>query len=245
MPLAVVTRSGTTPSWSQANHDPVRQKPGLDLVGDEHDAVVLRPGGEGRQEAGRGLDEAALAEDRLDRDARQVGHADLLVEVVDRAGGRLLAGQAVAERVRHRRAVDLGGERAEAVLVRHVLRRHRHRQVGAAVVGVVEHAHRVAAGRDPGDLDGVLDGLGAGVEQRALLGVVARGQLGEGLAHLDVAGVRRDHEAGVGEGRDLVGHRRGRPPGPRCRPRPRRCRSRGRSASCRRRRPARLRRPPR
>ena len=27
MPLAVVTRSGTTPSWSQANHDPVRQNP--------------------------------------------------------------------------------------------------------------------------------------------------------------------------------------------------------------------------
>ena len=27
MPLAVVIRSGTTPSWSQANHSPVRQKP--------------------------------------------------------------------------------------------------------------------------------------------------------------------------------------------------------------------------
>ena len=27
MPLAVVTRSGTTPSWSEANQSPVRQKP--------------------------------------------------------------------------------------------------------------------------------------------------------------------------------------------------------------------------
>ena len=27
MPLAVVIRSGTTPSWSQANQSPVRQKP--------------------------------------------------------------------------------------------------------------------------------------------------------------------------------------------------------------------------
>ena len=27
MPLAVVTRSGTTPSWSLANQSPVRQKP--------------------------------------------------------------------------------------------------------------------------------------------------------------------------------------------------------------------------
>ena len=41
-------------------------------------------------------------------------------------------------------AVDLAGERAEAVLVRHVLRRHRHREVRAAVVGVVEDDDGVA-----------------------------------------------------------------------------------------------------
>ena len=176
---------------------------GLDLVGDEHDAVLRRPGREGRQEAG-GLDEPALAEDRLDRDAGQVAHPDLLVEVVDRAGGGFLAGEAVTEGVGHRRAVDLGGERAEAVLVGHVLRRHRHRQVRAAVVGVVEDADRVAAGGHAGDLHGVLDGLGPGVEERRLLRVVAGRQLGQGFADLDVPGVRSDHEARVGEGRDLV-----------------------------------------
>ena len=36
--------------------------------------------------------------------------------------------------------------------------------------------------------------------------MVAGGQLGERLAHLDVAVVRRDHEAGVRERRDLLLH---------------------------------------
>jgi hypothetical protein len=185
---------------------------GLDLVGDEHHAVLLRPGGERGQEPRRRYDEAALALDRLDDQAGEVLGADLLVEHVDRAGRGLLAGQPVTQRVRHRRAVDLAGERAEAVLVRHVLRGHRHRQVGAAVVRVVEDRHRVASGGHARDLHGVLDGLGARVEQGALLRVVAGGELGERGAHVHVAVVRRDHEAGVGERLDLRGdvpdHRR-------------------------------------
>jgi hypothetical protein len=55
-----------------------------------------------------------------------------------------------------------------------------------------------------GDLHGVLDGFRAGVEQRRALGVAARGEAVECLAHLDVSRVRRDHEAGVGELGDLV-----------------------------------------
>ena len=110
----------------------------------------------------------------------------------------------LAERVGHRRPVDLVGERPERVLVGHVLGGHRHRQVGAPVVGVVEHGDRHPAGVGAGDLDGVLDRLGAGVEQRRPLLVAAGGQLGELLAHVDVAVVRRDHEAGVRERPDLV-----------------------------------------
>ena len=75
------------------------------------------------------------------------------------------------------------------------------------MVGVVEDDDRVAAGVVAGDLDGVLDGLGAGVEERGPLLVVARGQLGELLADLDVLLVGRDHEAGVGEVGDLSLHR--------------------------------------
>ena len=92
------------------------------------------------QEPGRRLDEAALALDGLDDERGEVLGADLLLDLVDRAGGGRSPSTvlAVAERVGQRRAVDLGGERAEAVLVRHVLGGQRHREVGAAVVGVVE-----------------------------------------------------------------------------------------------------------
>ena len=177
---------------------------GLDLVGDEHHVVARAPLRQGRQEAARGHDEPALALDRLDHDAGQVARADLLLDDVDGPGRGLLAGEPVAERVGHRCAVDLARERPEPLLVRHVLRGHRHREVGAPVVGVVEDRDRVPTGGDPGDLDGVLDRLGAGVEQRGLLGVVARRQLREGRADVDVAVVRRDHEAGVRERRHLL-----------------------------------------
>ena len=68
-------------------------------------------------------------------------------------GGHLLAELGVAERIGQRRAVDLRRERAEAVLVGHRLRGQRHREVGAAVIGVVERHHRLLAGVRAGDLD--------------------------------------------------------------------------------------------
>ncbi|CAM5743596.1 hypothetical protein SHIRM173S_05171 [Streptomyces hirsutus] len=55
------------------------------------------------------------------------------------------------------------------------------------------------------DLAAVLGGLGAAVEQGRLLGVVARGQLGERLGHGHVPLVRRDHETGVREVGELGG----------------------------------------
>jgi hypothetical protein len=74
------------------------------------------------------------------------------------------------------------------------------------VVGVVEDHHGVAPGGVPGDLDGVLYRLGTGVEQRGPLLVRAWRQSVELLAHLDVALVRRHHEAGMGELGDLLSH---------------------------------------
>jgi hypothetical protein len=76
---------------------------------------------------------------------------------------------------------------------------------------VVEHHDGLPAGDVPGDLDGVLHGLRAGVEQHRALLVRPRRQRVELLAHLQVALVRRDHEAGVAEPVDLrvhgLGHR--------------------------------------
>ena len=72
------------------------------------------------------------------------------------------------------------------------------------MIGVVEHDDRVASGGQPGHLDGVLDGLRAGVEQRGPLLVTAGGQPVQGLADRDVPVVRRDHKAGVGERSHLL-----------------------------------------
>ena len=184
-------------------------EPRLDLVGDEDDAVVGAPRGERGQETWCGHHEAALALDGLDEHAREIACSDLHGELVDRAGGRLLAGHpfGVAQRVRHRGTVDLGSERAEMVLVGEVLGGQRHRQVRAAVVRVVEHRDRLTARRMAGDLDGVLDRLGARVEQRGALLVVAGRHPRELFADGHVAFVRRHHEAGVREARHLLAHR--------------------------------------
>jgi hypothetical protein len=59
----------------------------------------------------------------------------------------------------------------------------------------VEGDHGVAAGVVAGDLDGVLDRLGAGVDQHRLLGVGAGRVLAEQLRHLEVGLIRRHREA--------------------------------------------------
>ena len=99
-------------------------------------------------------------------------------------------------RVRRRRAVDLGRERAESRLVRLHLARHRHREQRPPVERVVEGDDRLATSRPARDLDRVLDRFGAGVhEDRALLAAAARRELGEPATHLDVRLVDADHEA--------------------------------------------------
>ncbi|CAH0327772.1 hypothetical protein SRABI128_06447 [Microbacterium sp. Bi128] len=175
---------------------------GLDLIGDEHDALVLGPVRQRGQEPVGGDNEAALALDRFDDDRGNLLAANLLLDHGDGALGSLGTGDLrvfLAERVAHRHAVDLGRERAEVGLVRHGLGGQRHGQVGAAVVGVVERDDGVPAGGQAGHLDGVFDRLGAGVEQHRALFVVARGEAVQLLGNGDIALVRRDHEAGVGE----------------------------------------------
>ena len=172
-PLAVVTRSGTTPKCSQENNFAGPCHAGLHLVGDEDDPVLLAVLREAREEPVAGDDHPALALHRLDEQARDAVGSDLLVHRGDRqvrAGlaaplGRR-AGRATVG-VAEGHAVDLGGKRPEARLVGHRLGRERHREQGPAVEGMVEHDDGLTAGEGPGDLDGVLDGLGARVDEEA------------------------------------------------------------------------------
>ena len=118
MPFAVVTRSGTTPSCSQANQAPVRQKPVWISSAMNTTPVARHHSASAGRKPWRRDDEAALALDRLDQHGGDVARADLRLDQADRAGGGLLAGHArlVAERVGHRHPVDLAGERPEPCL---------------------------------------------------------------------------------------------------------------------------------
>src|SRR5690606_39899795 len=96
--------------------------------------------------------------------------------------------------------------------VRHVPGGERHRQVGAAVVGVVKHDHCLASGGVPRDLDRVLHRLSTRVHEDGAFLVVAGGDPVERLAHVHVPLVGVDHEAGVGEAGELfagAGHHPG------------------------------------
>ncbi len=175
----------------------------LDLVRRDDDVVLVRPRLQRRQEPlGRRL-EAALALDRLDDEDREVLRADVLLDVGDRARGRLGAGEPVAVRVGGGHVVDVAGERAEAGAVGHRLEVHRHREVRAPVVRVLEHGDRAPPRRLAGDLHAVLDGLGAGVHEHGLLRERARRALGDELRDPHVRLVRRDGEEGVQEVAEL------------------------------------------
>ena len=91
MPLAVVIRSGTTPSWSQANQSPVRQKPvWISSAMNTMPCSRHHSRQRGQEAVGR-HDEAALALDRLDDHGGHVVLADLGVDQagdhVERLGG--------------------------------------------------------------------------------------------------------------------------------------------------------------
>ena len=85
MPLAVVTRSGSTPSCSQANQSPVRQKPVWISSATNTAPAAVAHAGERRQEAGRRHDEAALALDRLDQHARPRSSAPTCFSIMSMA----------------------------------------------------------------------------------------------------------------------------------------------------------------
>ena len=72
--------------------------------------------------------------------------------------------------VREGEPVDLGGKRTEAELVGPDLARHGHREQGPPVEGVLEDDDRLAPGGVAGDLDRVLERLGAAVGEHGLLG---------------------------------------------------------------------------
>ena len=103
--------------------------------------------------------------------------------------------------------VDVARERAVAGRVGVRLVVHRHGQVGAAVVRVVEHRDGTATRVLAGDLHAVLDGLGARVHEHRLLLPVAGRVLGEELGDAHVLLVGGDREERVDDVLQLAGGR--------------------------------------
>ena len=144
----------------------------LDLVGDQQDPVLPGDLPEPRQEPGRRDEVAALADDRLHDDRGHLVREDELVEQqvqlrlpVAGAVRRVVrpAGRPVAVRVGG--VVDGSRQRLEGAPVHVLRRRQRHRLGGAAVERVAERDDRRPPRRHARQLDGGLDGLGAGVRQ--------------------------------------------------------------------------------
>ena len=147
-------------------------------------------------------DEAALALDGLDHDRGDRLGGDLRHErALERGERRLPVGPAVVVRERH--AVDLGRKRPEAGLVRVRLRGQREAEQRPPVEAALEADHCRPAGVRAGELDRVLDRLGARVEERRLC-VRDRRQLAEPLREPDVGLVRDDREIRVAEPLELL-----------------------------------------
>ncbi len=176
---------------------------GLHLVRDEHDPLPVADPAQPLDELGRGRHEPALAELRLEDDRGNLGGRHLGREHALDAVEGLSCGDA-AVLVRELRPVDLRGERPHAGLVRVHLRRHRHGEHRAAVEPRLEGHDGLAPRGEARDLDGVLDGLGARVEERGPGGAAQGREVPEPLGELDVHAVGDDREVRVDEARRLL-----------------------------------------
>jgi len=97
--------------------------------------------------------------------------------------------------VREGDAVDLGEEGADPLLIGPYLAGKAEGQHGTAVEGPLKGDDRRTLGVGTGDLNGVLYGLGAAVEQDGLLGEVAGGYFVQPFRQLKVGFIEGDHEA--------------------------------------------------
>ncbi len=204
--FATIMRSGSMPKCSIANIRPVRPNPVCTSSATSRmpsrSQILRRPS---TNSVGAGQ-EAALALLRLEHDRRDVirrhRRHEQALEGTERGGGvRAAIG------VRVRRAVDLGREGPEPLLVRMRLRGHGQGHPRPAVECALERDDRLALRVEARELDGVLDRLGAGVEERSTRLPGDRSQRAEPLRELDVALVRDDREVRVEEPVDLLGDR--------------------------------------
>ncbi len=139
---------------------------GLHLVDGEQDPVAIGHLAQGGQESVRWDHVAALAQDRLDQDGRDViGRHQRREQLVDgvHGGGQGRIGPAHAQGIGEGHEVDAAHERLEVRPVLDVGRGERHGAVRAAVESAPERDHGRASRHHFGQLHRGLDRLRAGV----------------------------------------------------------------------------------
>src|SRR5580704_1036836 len=182
---------------------------GLHFIGDQEDSVLAADVREDGKELKRRSNESTLAHDWFHDHCGYGFSGDYTLEsVFDVAGAvnftrRILQRIGTAITVGEGDAVDVAGERLESRLIRMRFAGCGHRHVGAAMESVFECKNRGAPGVGAGDLDGILDGFGAGVDQKSLLGELAWRNRIEPFGQCDVALVGKYVEAGVKEAVEL------------------------------------------
>jgi hypothetical protein len=154
--------------------------------------------------------DAALTENRFHDDGGDRLWLDVAPEdVLQVRGTKDIAGW-VGEIVRATEAIGIGNavnlwcERTHSRLVGSDLACEGQREKGAAVKSVFETEDRRSTGVGAGDLDGVLDALGAAVGEKSLLLPVDRSELVEAFREAEVDFIRSHVKAGMGESIDLL-----------------------------------------
>ena len=198
--------SGATPHCSQASQVPVRPAPVWHFVGDQQDAVLVRTGraGVGRKRATRRRSRLHLGTGSRMMAATRAASTSYL----NRASTDAMASSSLTavQRVRELGVEHLGREGSEAGFVGGDLAGQCHAHHGAAVETAAEGDDGRALGVGAGHLDRVFHRFGAGRQEEALLGEVARRHGVELFGQFHVGLIGQHLEAGVGEALELVRH---------------------------------------
>src|SRR6266478_1297675 len=169
---------------------------GLHFVGDEENAVLAADILQELEIIARGNDEAAFAENGFGDYGGDGFRSDGTLEGVFEIMGEGFGGGAFfgAVGIGEGNPIDVAGEGLEAGFIRMRFTGQRHGEKGAAMEGVLETDYGGALGVGTGDLDGVFDGFGAGVEEDGFLWKIAGGERVESFGDGDVAFVGSDGE---------------------------------------------------
>ena len=168
------------------------------------------------EELGRGNNEAAFAEYRLDDNSGDTFFGDVATE---KLGECLRAAMNLAVWVRFavraavavgvRNAIDLAGERFEASLIGMRLAGERKAEQRASVKCIFKADDSRTLGVSARNLDCVLDGFRTGVQEKRLLGKLTGRDAVHGLGKRDIVLVRSNLGAGMEKAVHLPVNRRG------------------------------------